>query len=737
MTGASAVAGTDDPRRAPGGPSTVGASLLGTAGFALAYTVAFLVGRRTALEGHSLALVWPAVGAAAVWFCAQRRSRLRWLDAGVLLMIGLVGNCATGMAWRPSVVLAVANLVEALMFAWLLGRRRPGLWGGGGSARLSAPRELAGLLGITVAAAATSAAVGITGVLLAGGAASWLMVATWMARQVVGMLALGIAGFWFGPAVSGLRARHGSLAAWWRTASAALWAMPAWRVGEYLAVTVCSVLAYLAGFVFDHGLSLAFPLIILTVWAALRLPTGFVVLHQAVFGALVVRFTMYGHGPMAVIADLSTRTMVAQVYVGLIAVIGLSLALSRDERAALVADLNSQNDEQARQSALLSAIIDSMDDGLSVVDAAGRVVLRNRAGVRLLGDIDDHGDAHGRLRHLDGSPIAADALPHRRALTGAQVDGDDLLVRKPGDRDGRIVQVTATPLPDGHGTRSAVVLYHDVTAERRHRDQLATFAGAVAHDLQNPLTTVEGWTETAADLLDADQPAVGQARDSLARVGRAATRMRGLINDLLAYTAARDADLTPARVELTGMVADIAAGRADAAVASGLPEPRIEIGSLDPVDADAGAVRQLLENLIGNSIKYTAPGVTPHLEIGSRRRGGTVEVTIADNGIGIPAGQHEAIFDNFHRAHGNSGYAGTGLGLAICHRIVTRHGGYITADDNPGGGSRFTFTLPAAVTRNARATEEAWTTALASVVTLRRRTRSSRSPRYQQQLRAA
>jgi signal transduction histidine kinase len=69
-------------------------------------------------------------------------------------------------------------------------------------------------------------------------------------------------------------------------------------------------------------------------------------------------------------------------------------------------------------------------------------------------------------------------------------------------------------------------------------------------------------------------------------------------------------------------------------------------------------------------------------------------VHIADNGIGIPAGQHDAIFDNLHRAHLSGGYLGTGLGLTICKRIVERHGGTITAADDPGGGSRFTFTLP-------------------------------------------
>jgi len=105
----------------------------------------------------------------------------------------------------------------------------------------------------------------------------------------------------------------------------------------------------------------------------------------------------------------------------------------------------------------------------------------------------------------------------------------------------------------------------------------------------------------------------------------------------------------------------------------------------------------LLIYLIGNAIKYTAPDATPVLTITSRHLDGAVEVTVADNGIGIPAGQHKAIFDNFHRAHRDAAaYGGSGLGLAICQRIVARHGGTISAADNPGGGSRFIFTLPAA-----------------------------------------
>jgi signal transduction histidine kinase len=275
----------------------------------------------------------------------------------------------------------------------------------------------------------------------------------------------------------------------------------------------------------------------------------------------------------------------------------------------------------------------------------------------------------------------------------------NLLFGDPDSHDSRVFRITATALPGNNGARQAVVLYHDVTAETRHRDQLATFAGAVAHDLQSPLTTVEGWTEVAADALDTTA-GTDRARDGLTRVARAAARMRGLINDLLTYTATRDADLTPTRVELIDMVNDLATARTDAAAASGQPVPQIAVDALDAVHADAGAVRQLLDNLIGNAIKYTAPDVTPRLTVSSIRLDGsgpdnTVQVTIADNGIGIPAGQHEAIFGSLYRAHPDAGYAGTGLGLAICARIVARHGGAIAAYDNPGGGSRFTFTLPA------------------------------------------
>ncbi|WP_412747420.1 ATP-binding protein [Krasilnikovia sp. M28-CT-15] len=667
---------------------SVRVSLLRSAGFAAIYAVAFVAGRMTVISGSRLALLWPAAGVALVWFGAQRRARLRWVDALALVTIGLIGNAVTGAGPALGAALALANLVQVIVFTALVARRRPSA---GGNLRLSTPRDLAGVLGLATVAVVAGAITCQAGMWLVTGqlSASFLGL---IIRDVASVVVIGAAGLWFGPAVGAFRDRHGSVAGWLCNARRELRSTSGRRVAEYLIVASCSAGAYLIGFAYQNGL----PLIAVTTWAAFRLRTGFVVLHNLVLGGVVIVLTLRGDGALATIADPHLRAVIAHLLVAGIAIGALGLALERDERASLLRELAGQRTQAREHATLLSTIIDSMGDGLSVVDASGRVVLRNRAAVRLLGEVSVVGDAHRRLRHLDGTPVATEALPHTRALAGAHVEGDDLLVHRPGEHDARIVQVTATPLPSGYGCHSAVVLYHDVTAERRHRDQLANFAGAVAHDLQSPLTAVEGWTEVATDALDAEQPAIGRSRDGLSRVSRAATRMRGLITDLLSYTAARDAELAPARVELTGLVADITSARADAAVADGRPAPQVALARLDPVQADAGAVRQLLDNLIGNAIKYTEPGVTPRLTITSRRRGDMVEVTVADNGIGIPAGQHEAIFDDFHRAHSGADYAGTGLGLAICHRIVTRHGGTITADDNPGGGSRFTVTLPAA-----------------------------------------
>jgi len=223
----------------------------------------------------------------------------------------------------------------------------------------------------------------------------------------------------------------------------------------------------------------------------------------------------------------------------------------------------------------------------------------------------------------------------------------------------------------------------------RQRD-MATFARRAAHDLQNPLMIIEGWAGLLATQLATPSDAARQSTRELDMVNRmqAATgQMRGLVADLLADAAARDQEVTRERVDLARVVHDIIESR-------GVQE-LVSVGEIPAVSGDESMLRRLLDNLIGNSLKYVAPGELPRVELAAQRqRDGMVSVWVADRGIGIPVGSHAAVFDEFNRAHGDA-YPGTGLGLSICRQIVERHGGHIRARGRHSGpGTVIEFRLP-------------------------------------------
>ncbi|WP_433788756.1 ATP-binding protein [Actinoplanes sp. CA-252034] len=677
-------------------------SLARTVAFASVYLAAAIVGRLTVTEGTRLAMVWPAAGVAAIWFCVQRRTRYFWMDAVAIVVISYFVNLLTGAPVATSVAAAAANPVQALVFVALLRRWRPSLWGADGTDPMQSPRDLWALLGVAGVSTVCGAMVGSTVRWLLGEDYTWVFVVGWVARNAASTLIIGTAGLCIGQAVGRYRAEHGFLAGWHRHWISALRDRPRWRIAEYSALAVCATVLYVAAFRYGDRLPISSALLGLTVWVATRLSTPFMVAHSLAVGAIAAFFTVQSLGPFASIDSIALRAFVLQAFAAMVAVVGLALALGRDERDRLMAELAVQREQASRHAELMTEIVDSMADGLAVIDAEGRALLRNPASVRLLGgrinpDAKISDSVYYGFFRPDGSRYADEELAYRKALAGEKVRGVEMLVRNPQVPEGRFLQVTATALANPDGTRSAVVLYHDVTAERRHRDELTNFAGVVAHDLLNPLASVDGWSNAMFDALDEvpDHPGLDRVRADLARLSRASGRMRSLIEDLLAYTTTRNAIPAPARLDLAVMVAEIAGARADAAVAGGEPEPCFTLGELPAVRADPVLVRQLLDNLIGNAIKYTAAGVTPALTVTAAREGDLVRVCIADNGIGIPDGQHDVIFANFHRAHAGSGYVGTGLGLAICKRIVERHGGTITATNNPGGGSCFMFTLPA------------------------------------------
>jgi len=238
--------------------------------------------------------------------------------------------------------------------------------------------------------------------------------------------------------------------------------------------------------------------------------------------------------------------------------------------------------------------------------------------------------------------------------------------------------------------RADVARREEVEVELRRRErELAGFAGVAAHDLRSPLAAASAYLEVLADedgaaLEPQGQEFLGRARSAVARTDR-------MLTELLNYATAEESELHRARVDLGAVAAEVIADRTDRLD----PDPhRVTLGPLPVVSGDPGMLRQVFDNLVGNALKYTAPGEPPRVTVGAGRTDVGWRIEVADRGIGIPPDERDGVFDAFHRGAAAGGFSGSGLGLAICRRIVERHGGMIGVRDNPGGGSVFWFTLP-------------------------------------------
>ncbi|WP_433293287.1 sensor histidine kinase [Actinoplanes sp. CA-030573] len=221
---------------------------------------------------------------------------------------------------------------------------------------------------------------------------------------------------------------------------------------------------------------------------------------------------------------------------------------------------------------------------------------------------------------------------------------------------------------------------------RRSNTELEQFAGVVSHDLAAPLTVVRGYLELLADV-GLDDP---EAADWIAAARRAVGRMSGLISSLLSYAQAGNAPcrIEPARL---GDVAELALTD----LRSALDDAVVEVDpALPELDCDPTLMRQLLQNLVGNSLRYRRRDRVCRIGIAARRVDGEWAVSVADNGIGIPPEQRQRVFDMFAQVDPTA-RQGHGVGLSTCQRIVDRHGGRITAGETPGGGTTITFTVPA------------------------------------------
>jgi PAS domain S-box-containing protein len=224
----------------------------------------------------------------------------------------------------------------------------------------------------------------------------------------------------------------------------------------------------------------------------------------------------------------------------------------------------------------------------------------------------------------------------------------------------------------------------------RSNAELEQFAYVASHDLSEPLRMVAGFVQLLSDRYEGRLD--GDADEFIGYTVDGVRRMQSLIDDLLAYSRVGrsvhdervelDDVLEDARAALRGVIAD--------------REATIETEALPAVIGDARELRQVMQNLLSNAMKFVASDKTPQVSVSAARRGDMWEVSVSDNGIGIASQHAERIFKMFQRLHGRDSYEGTGIGLAICKKIVERHGGTIGVEPVEGGGSVFRFTAPAA-----------------------------------------
>ncbi|MEX5299127.1 ATP-binding protein [Kocuria sp. CPCC 205292] len=443
------------------------------------------------------------------------------------------------------------------------------------------------------------------------------------------------------------------------------------------------------------GIMAAFPVIWFTGSGRLpraAAPLGFLLTLAMVWVPLVVP-------PRPLSAQLLTAPLLIPFMllgIGLtVQVLSNSMERQNAELEAKDAELRRLLSATARRERLLNTVLDTVDVGVLAIDEHGHDVLMNRRQHRIHelslpegmrdgaeADLRVYGDA-------GGTPLPAERRPARRAIRGESFS--DVLIWAGEPPVQRVLSVSARVLRDEDGrTEGSVLSFNDVTELVAALQAKDDFLAGVSHELRTPLTSIRGYTE----LLAMDDRLPGHVRSGLEVVERNADQLLVLVEDLL-RTAGPGLELQLVEADLVEVVQQSVAAAGLRAAEAGV-DLRVDAPPRLALPCDPVRLGQVLDNLLSNAIKYSPDGGPVTVRVASA--GATVQVQVADRGMGMRPEDAENVFSRFFRSRNArmSAIPGLGLGLAVVREIVQRHGGTVRCESAPGEGTVVTLGLPAA-----------------------------------------
>jgi len=355
---------------------------------------------------------------------------------------------------------------------------------------------------------------------------------------------------------------------------------------------------------------------------------------------------------------------------------------------SMTSQLKSQIDTMATDRNKTLAILAGMVEGVVAVDREERVVHANAASQAILG-IDGRASLGRRIwevtRVVEVSEALGEAMRQNRVRVSA--------VRIPTPQKDQIIQLTATPLRNAADhVDGAVVVLHDVSELRQLESVRRDFVVNISHELKTPLTAIRGLVETLID----DSAMDRETHDRfIEKIREQSTRLSNLVSDLLTLSRLESGTggLRFETMDLRETVAESCRGQVHAAdvkqvgLFSGVPDRPVTI------EGDAEAMRELVDNLVSNAIKYTPSGGRVDVKLSTEN--GSAVLEVEDTGIGIPPEEQSRVFERFYRVDKarSRQMGGTGLGLSIVKHVALAHGGSVSVKSASGRGSTFRVQL--------------------------------------------